>query len=305
MQSDPRRKMTLRTAVIIATKERPQSVSNLLDALARQTVHPDVIVVSACDPSDIDTSSVVSTKNIQVLFGSAGLTAQRNRALSLVLGRCDVVVFFDDDFIPSRFWIERVQVLLTTQPDIGGVTGHVLMDGVTTGELAWSDGQAMVDQADSSRAMPSVNNHKMRDHKSPYGCNMAFRAKTIEHLRFDERLVLYGWLEDRDFGSQAATRAKIIFSNAVWGVHLGTSRGRTSGLRFGYSQVVNPWYLMKKGSMKPADVCYNILRALSSNSLGAFFPLSRTDRWGRLRGNITGIKDIIFGRWAPEKIAGL
>jgi hypothetical protein len=30
-----------------------------------------------------------------------GLCRQRNRALELLAGRCDVVIFFDDDFVPS------------------------------------------------------------------------------------------------------------------------------------------------------------------------------------------------------------
>jgi glycosyltransferase involved in cell wall biosynthesis len=296
--------MNLYTAVIITTKDRPHGVSNLLDTLALQTVLPDVIVVSACDRSDIEQSSV-GAKNVQVLFGPPGLTAQRNRALSLVQGKCDIVIFFDDDFIPSRFWIERIQMLLTTQSDVGCVTGRVLIDGVSTGEIEWSDGQSIVSKADSSKTIVTMNDHNTQDLKSPYGCNMAFRAKTIEHLRFDERLVLYGWLEDRDFGFRAGARARMISTDVVWGVHLGIKSGRVSGLRFGYSQVVNPWYLMKKGSMTPFDVYRSIFPGLAANALGTFFRNSHVDRWGRLNGNITAIKDIIFNRWAPERVAEL
>jgi GT2 family glycosyltransferase len=296
--------MTLYTAVIIATKDRPQEVSNLLDTLALQTVPPDVIVVSACDPSDVEQSSV-GAKNVQVLFGPPGLTAQRNRALSLVQRKCDIVIFFDDDFIPSRFWVERVQMLLATQPDVGCVTGRVLIDGVTVGELEWSEGQSMVDKADSSAKMITMNDHNTQSNKSPYGCNMAFRAKTIEQLKFDERLVLGGWLEDLDFGFRAGFRARMISTDALWGVHIGAQRGRTSGLRFGYSQMVNPWYLMKKRSMKPFDACLNIVRGLFRNALGVIFQDSLIDRWGRLKGNMIAIKDIALGQWAPERITEL
>ena len=73
-----------RTAVIIATKNRPQEVSNLLDALAVQTVLPDVIVVSACDSNDIKHSRS-DTLTVQTVFGAAGLAAQRNRALAVIL----------------------------------------------------------------------------------------------------------------------------------------------------------------------------------------------------------------------------
>lgn len=78
--------MDLKTAVIIATKGRPQELSNLLDMLAQQTVLPDVIIVSACDPRDIGQSNAAA-KDVEVIFGSPGLPAQRNRALSQVRGR--------------------------------------------------------------------------------------------------------------------------------------------------------------------------------------------------------------------------
>jgi GT2 family glycosyltransferase len=294
------------TVVIIATKGRPQQVSNLIDALALQTVPPERIVVSASDRDDIDHNRAIA-KNVEIIFGPPGSSIQRNRALSLVRGKSDIVVFFDDDFIPSRYWIENIQILLSQEFNVVGVTGQVLADGVTVGGLDRSDGQSIVDNMDlSKKNNVATHSYRMKEKRSAYGCNMAFRAKSIEHLTFDERLVLYGWLEDQDFGIRAAANGgKMIWTDAVWGVHLGIRRGRVSGLRFGYSQVVNPWHLMKKGSITPANTYRNIFRALAANSLGSFFPNSHVDRRGRLRGNIIGVKDIISGRWAPERIAGL
>ena len=291
--------MDFRTVVVIATKGRPREVSALLNTLALQTVLPDLVVVSACDHSDLE-QSVVDDENVHVLFGPPGLAAQRNRALSFVRATYDIVVFFDDDFIPSRFWIERIQKILAIQPEVGCVTGRVLEDGVTTGGLERSYGQSVVD--DKDRKMAPMNSFGMQDPGSPYGCNMAFRATTIAHFWFDERLALYGWLEDHDFGFRVATRAKAISTDVVWGVHLGSQSGRVSGLKFGYSQVVNPWYLMNKGVLKPFEFCKNAVFGLAANLLGLFFTSSHIDRWGRLNGNIIGIKDIMLSRWAPERI---
>ena len=291
------------TAVIVATRGRPQDVSNLLSALGQQTILADTVIVSACDHSDIEQNKIAAEK-IEVLFGPPGLAAQRNRALSSVRGKFDLIIFFDDDFIPSRFWIERIQELFAVYPDIVCATGHVILDGVTIGALEARYGQTVVDDADL-KAKRAIKDCKVVDRHSPYGCNMAFLAKSIDHLTFDERLVLYGWLEDRDFAFRAGANGRMIWTDAVWGVHLGTRRGRVPGLRFGYSQVVNPWYLMKKGSMTRFDVYRMILRGFAGNALRSFFPDPRVDRWGRLKGNIIGIKDIIFARWAPERIINL
>ena len=296
--------MSLRTAVIIATKGRPQEVSVLLETLDLQTVLPDVIVVSTCDASDIE-QNIVGKRNLHILFGPAGLPAQRNRALSLIRDSADIVVFFDDDFIPSRFWIERIQLLFATLADVGTVTGRVLADGVTAGGLPKTEGQSIVNKADLSEKMPTPSTYSTQIN-SPYGCNMAFRIKNIEGLMFDERLALYGWLEDLDFGLRAGMRGGMISTDLVWGVHLGVQGARSSGIRFGYSQVVNPWYLMKKGLITRFDACRRICRGLAGNAIKLIVSQkSHVDRRGRLKGNIIGIKDIMIGKWLPEKVAEL
>jgi glycosyltransferase involved in cell wall biosynthesis len=294
--------MTLSTAVIIATKGRPREVSNLLDALASQTARPELIVVSACDEADIGSRSA-PPKNVELIFGTPGSSAQRNRALSLIRGTYDIVVFLDDDFVPSRFWIERVRLIFAKHLDVGTVTGHVLVDGVLSGGIPLSEGQTIVNQADSSRTMPTPNKYRVRA-ESPYGCNMAFRSKTIDQLVFDERLVLCGWLEDLDFALQASAHARMIWTDLVWGVHLGVTGGRDSGVRFGYSQVVNPWYLMKKGTISPLGAFRRIGQGTAGNML-LICQKTHINRRGRLMGNMIGIKDIISGKWAPEKITDL
>jgi glycosyltransferase involved in cell wall biosynthesis len=295
--------MTIRIAVIIATKDRPQLLSNLLEVLSRQTVRPDTVIVSACNPDDVE-ASAIEAGNTRILFGLPGLPAQRNRALSSVRETHDIVVFFDDDFIPSRFWIERARDLLENHLDIGVVTGKVLKDGARSGEIGWPVGKSIVDDADSSANVAS-DDYAIEERRSPYGCNMAFRVSAIGGLQFDERLALYGWLEDRDFGFQVSERSRAISTDLVWGVHLGTRGGRTSGRRFGYSQVVNPWYLMTKGTMTPEQSLLYIARALSRNVLGGLLPESAVDRRGRLRGNWIGLKDIVRSNWAPERITEL
>lgn len=292
------------TVIIVATKGRPQHISNLLDALASQTVQPDEIIVSACDSTDVAQCDIAA-KNVRVIFGSPGSSTQRNRALSFVRTKSDIIIFFDDDFIPSQFWVEHIQALLTAQPDIVCVTGQVLIDGVKTGGLPWSDGLSTVNEADLARKMPAISDYKILNDHSAYGCNMALRGKNIDNVTFDERLALYGWLEDRDFSFWATTTGRRVWTDAVWGVHLGATRGRTSGVRFGYSQVVNPWYLMTKGSMTPVEACRYIFRALAANTLGCLFWNSHVDRWGRLKGNAIGVKDLLFGRWAPERVEKL
>jgi hypothetical protein len=135
---------------------------------------------------------------------------------------------------------------------------------------------------------------------------MAFRLSAIGDLRFDERLVLYGWLEDRDFGAALAKRGgRLIKSASARGVHMGVKSGRVAGNRLGYSQIVNPIYMLGKGTMTFSQVTGQIFRNVSSNIVGVVKPEPFVDRRGRLRGNLQGFADVLRGRVEPERAAAI
>ena len=71
-------------------------------------------------------------------------------------------------------------------------------------------------------------------------------------LRFDEGLPLYGWQEDIDFAARVARQGGALArTDAFAGVHCGVKTARSRGLPIGYSQVANPLYLVRKGTMRP------------------------------------------------------
>src|ERR1700744_4643863 len=115
-------------AVIIATRGRPDIVASLVARLYGQTRRPDHVFVvgsRAQDVAGVDRSG----DRLTVTVGRTGLTLQRNDGLALAAGRFSTIVFFDDDFVPSRFWIERLAGLFDIRSDIAGLTGAVLADG--------------------------------------------------------------------------------------------------------------------------------------------------------------------------------
>jgi hypothetical protein len=214
------------------------------------------------------------------------------------------VVFFDDDFIPSVFWIERLQRFFTACTQAVAVTGRVIADGVKTGGLEWSEGLSIVERADKTAVAFDLEKSDIRANRSPYGCNMAYRIDAIRSQTFDERLVHYGWLEDLDFGFRAANRNRDAFwTDAIWGVHLGVKVARRSDLSFGYSQVVNPWYLLKKGAMTSIGTTALIARGIAQNTVKLAMGDPHFDRLDRIKGNAIGVADIVRGRWRPERAA--
>jgi GT2 family glycosyltransferase len=134
---------------------------------------------------------------------------------------------------------------------------------------------------------------------------MAFRDRVVAACRFDENLPLYGWQEDVDFSFQARGHGTMLFWPSCVGVHLGVRSGRVSGVRFGYSQIANPLYLMRKGTMDLRKGTWFVVRALASNSLRSAARNARADYPGRLRGNSLAIADLLRRRCHPIRVLDL
>jgi hypothetical protein len=82
---------------------------------------------------------------------------------------------------------------------------------------------------------------------------------------------------------------------------MGVKGGRVAGERLGYSQVVNPLYMLRKGTMSIGQVFGQMFRNISSNVAGALRPEPYIDRRGRLRGNLRGFADVLRGHLEPER----
>jgi GT2 family glycosyltransferase len=136
---------------------------------------------------------------------------------------------------------------------------------------------------------------------------MALRLAPIRAhgLRFDENLPLYGWAEDVDFCRQLAAHGSVVENARMAGVHLGVKGGRTSGVRFGYSQIANPYYLWRKGTTHPSGALRQVARNVLSNFMKSIRPEPWIDRRGRAFGNVLGFADLLRGRLHPRRILEL
>ena len=135
-----------RTAVIIATKGRPEATKQLLRMLENQTLAPSVVVVSATERADIN-GPLESSLNVQYIFGSAGLSHQRNRALAKIRDCSDIVIFFDDDFAPSPTWLEHCEAAFSSEHGVVGMSGRILLDGAKGDEISWQEAKGLISDA--------------------------------------------------------------------------------------------------------------------------------------------------------------
>ena len=287
--------LPLRTVVGIASAGRPATLQQTIQYLA--TLQNPAMRTIVCVPDMDDAGSLSNSPDVELIVGPRGLTCQRNAIIRAASPDTDIIVFLDDDFVPAPDFIARMAATFARQQDIVIATGEVLADEILGKGLSMAEALSIIETAgERSEVVTDVYN--------AYGCNMVVRlAPVVQHaLTFDEELPLYGWLEDVDFSRTIARHGRSVKVGGASGVHLGVKSGRQPGLRLGYSQVANPAYLMRKGTITRLRAIAQIGRNMLANMRGVLLADRSVDRLGRLRGNIVAMTDLLAGRASPSRI---
>jgi GT2 family glycosyltransferase len=288
---------TMRIVVGIATRGRAEILNETLSDLALQRRPANEIVVAFAE--DVDVGNAPDRfPTVRFLRSSVGSSRQRNEILDSCIEN-DIVVFIDDDFYLGAGYLEVIERLFLEHPEVAAATGSLVADGIHGPGISGEEAKSLL------RGVHAVGqNYEITERFNTYGCNMSFRLAPIrEHqIRFDELLPLYGWAEDVDFSRQLARYGRIVKVSSAYGVHLGSKGGRTSGLRFGYSQIANPIYLARKGTLSWRLALVSVTRLSAKNILKSLRPEPYVDRIGRLRGNLIGFADLLRGELCPTKI---
>jgi glycosyltransferase involved in cell wall biosynthesis len=135
--------MQLKIAVGIPTVGRSTVLSDTLRELAQQSRQPDRVVVCGTSPTDM-TGAVDARPGVTLLQVPAGLPRQRNAILN-EMHDVDVVVFFDDDFIPHPAYLQMIERHMAQDQRIVVATGRVLADGIGGPGLTFAQGRAIID----------------------------------------------------------------------------------------------------------------------------------------------------------------
>jgi GT2 family glycosyltransferase len=292
------------TCIIIATKGRPQVLTETLQSVRRQTRPAAHIYVSVSSLNDAPAGN--SAEGLTVLVGPSGGSAQRNTAIRQVPVNVQYIVFFDDDMEIHPTYLENAVGFLEKNPNVVGISGTMLADGNISREAA----RALLQQ---DRTW--MRDSSLRDrgpHHVLYACNAVVRAAPLRETLFDENLPLYSYGEDYDLSLRLRKFGRVgRLSNAV-GVHLRTQAARISGKRYGYAMIANNWYFLHKGICHIAApwsyVRFLLIIALKRLCINLGNVLSgkfQEDPWGQIQGNLLALVDIICGRSSPKRILDL
>lgn len=289
----------MRVVVGVATTGRREQMKLTLDQFAQQSTPPARLLICPGGPGDFDeTYQVRGGPPVELVSGKKGSCTQRNAIIDAAHD-ADILIFFDDDFYPATDYIARVVQLFSTHPHVVLATHWPILDGAQGPGISHDDATRALqhDAAIAGASTPAPT-------YGGYGCNMSIRMAALrEHrVRFDENLPLYGWLEDIELSRRLANYGDIVSDPSLRGVHLGTKNGRPSGVRLGYSQIANPIYMIRKGSVSPRYALRHAAKNFAANVARSAAPEHWIDRRGRLKGNLIALKDLITGDLHPERV---
>lgn len=291
----------MKTTVVICSVNRPMILHETVLGLMKQTARPESILLSLCDESSV-LSETKALPGVRCILGPKGLTSQRNAAIPHV--PTPYTLFLDDDVELASDYVEQMEQVFADDPAISAALGTVVVDGARGGQGIERDFAIQaVRLSIGMRACPVA---KINDF---YGCNMFVRSGVLRAEKFDERLPLYGWLEDRDFLWRCMKHGKIVRNQSALLAHLGTRTGRTSDVKYGYSKIANPWYLWKKSVIPslPEVVLRYWLKTTFANTVRAVFqrPPRSADYRKRLAGNLMAYRDLLLSRLDPLNILNI
>lgn len=300
-QDDRKNAQDQKIVIAIATCGRAALLEETVLELFKQSHLPHKVIV--CAPTEDDCKGLVPDSRLHILYGPRGASHQRNAILDHV-EEADIIIFFDDDFLPEKDYLRECAQVFSIHSDIAIATGRVLADGAKGPGLSLEAARSIIAKAPHPEAtdLPTIE-----PAWNGYGCNMACRFSIIQEtgLRFDERLPLYAWYEDIDFSRRAGRLGRVVRINTARGVHMGSKTGRTPGRKLGYSQVINPIYLAHKGTYPLDHALRSIARNMGMNIFRSIRPEPYIDRRGRVIGNWLAVRDILAGKISPEKILSM
>jgi GT2 family glycosyltransferase len=259
-------------SIIVITNDRYDDLKKLISNLSSQSLLPDelIIVDSSDSRKNIDTieNSINNTHLIRTNL--KGTSVQRNIGIKNLDKKSNIVMFLDDDMILDQEYIKVISSVFEgdTEAVIGGLEGYLLQDG-----------KLLKDK---------VNGDEVSYTPSLYGCNMSFRVSAIKNIYFDEKLALYGWLEDWDFSFTVSKNYKLLKCNRAYGYHMQSPKSRVNGEKLGYVQIANRYYLNKKHGLK-IDY-FQFVKHLGANLIRSY----KKSYLERFYGNVRALYNVVL-----------
>jgi GT2 family glycosyltransferase len=307
-------------AVVIATRNRRESLLRVLDRLGSQSLQPSIIVVSdSSDDQDGHTpfpSTVGEGPPVHHLRASVASSArQRNEAIAcaLELG-ADTIQILDDDTIPesSGFLAHQLEIL-TSASEIVGVSGVTIPRPdsepkrmFTKVVFRWvglhSTRSGCVTRAGVGIPIP-LDSSGLIETEWVFACSM-WKRRVFDTNWFRADLPGTALGEDVEFSVRAARLGTLVICPHCVLLDENAQTGRLTGYLYWYRQVRNRWFIVQAQPRSFGALVYTMsnLTLMTMHLVGfvvAGTAAQRRSRLDALRGCYDGFRATIMG--SPPK----
>lgn len=246
-------------AVVICTRDRPESLLQTLESIWTQSRLPNELIVMDDGelPKDVRDQIAESCKKWRIPLNirrtaRRGLTRARNEAAALSIS--DILVYLDDDVTCDGECLARMAECMS-DPLVAGATAMVEEPRFASRSAKlyqWSyrlagwwhvrpKGRPEGPEPDVLRR-PEL----AREARWLSGAAMALRREIVLRYRFDESLTRYALGEDREMGYRLAPKHWLIETRRAKVIHRRDVTQRTDPWRLGYMTSRNYLYILRK-----------------------------------------------------------
>jgi len=114
-------------SVVIATRNRAESLRDTLASLTRQSRKPDEVIVvdnASSDHTKDVALNFIDSLNLKYIYeAKRGIPYARNTGIQNARG--DIIAFIDDDCVADENWLKHLEIPFVKDPYIGVVGGEI------------------------------------------------------------------------------------------------------------------------------------------------------------------------------------
>ncbi len=246
-------------AVVICTRDRPDSLLRTLDSIWRQTRPPQELIV-------IDDGSIGDEVRERIAVGCAaagivcryersaggGLTRSRNQAARIASS--EILLYLDDDVTCATDCVFEIAACMA-DPLVAGVTAAVEEPSFSSASarlyqlgFRLAGWWRVAPRGRPSGPRPSILSRPHVAIRARWlsGAAMALRRRVVLKNPFDENLGDYALGEDRELGYRLSRRYWLIESKRARATHHRSTVRRVDERRLGFMTVSNYVYILRK-----------------------------------------------------------
>ena len=234
-----------RVAVVVATRNRPRQLGQLLGELSQQSLAPSVVVVvDSSDPElrpEVERITTQATPAPRLVFTDvASLPSQRNQGVATLLehdATVELVQFFDDDVHPRPDYMLRLASLFArdTVANLAGASG-ISLDRLPVrnavvaayrrffGFYSPRGGALLPGGHNMPVAVPGTDD-KLVEADWLFGCSM-WRLSLFRTTRFSELMPGGALFEDVEFSVRARRHGRLVVDTGARIEHALAAEGR-------------------------------------------------------------------------------